>query len=299
MMRTYPLQASRMFNTPLLVHPGKAEIICRAVGRRVLGAQFEIRAPQAGVLGEPIRDDTNYDWFTGEENSSLQSVRRVGNVAVLEIEGTLVAKGKWTGAYSGMTSYEGINAQVSDLRADAGVSAVVLEVDSFGGEVAGVFDCADQIAALAAEKPVIAILTDHACSAGFLLASAARSIIVPRTGMVGSIGVISMHVDMSRALDEAGLTVTILAAGKNKADGSPYAPLPDATAEKFRTEMEALRDLFAEAVGRYRGDRLPKAKALATEAETYVGQAAVDAGLADAVANPTEAFRAFVTEMAG
>ncbi|MCA0027345.1 MULTISPECIES: S49 family peptidase [unclassified Mesorhizobium] len=298
-MRTYPFQAARMFNTPLLVHPGKAEIICRAVGRRILGADIDVRAPQAGILGEPIREDINVDWFTGEENSSLESVRRVGNVAVLEIEGSLVAKGKWTGAYSGMTSYEGLNAQISDLRADDSVRGVVLEIDSFGGEVAGAFDCADQIAALSAEKPVIAILTDHACSAGYLVASPARSIIVPRTGMVGSIGVISMHVDMSRAFDEAGLTVTILAAGKFKADGSPYAPLPDATADKFRAEMEMLREIFAEAVGRYRGDRLPKAKALATEAETYVGQAAVDAGLADAVANPTEAFKAFVTEMAG
>lgn len=297
-MRTYPFQAARMFNTPLLVHPGKAEIICRAVGRRLLGAPITVRAPEAGVLGEPIREDTTYDFWSGEEASTLEPVRRVGNVAVLEIEGSLVAKGKWTGAYSGMTSYEGINAQVTDLRRDDSVRGVVMEVDSFGGEVAGAFDCADQIAALAVEKPVIAILTDHACSAGYLLASAARSIIVPRSGMVGSIGVISMHVDVSRALDEAGLTVTILTGGKNKGDGTPYAPLPKETADKFRAEMEMLREIFAETVGRYRGDRLGKEKALATEAETFTGQAAVDAGLADAVANPTEAFAAFVTAMA-
>jgi len=298
-MRTYPMHAARMFNTPLMVHPGKAEIICRAVGRRILGGPVTVRIPEAGVLGEPIRDEIGFDWESGEDRPLLEPVRRVGNVAVLEVEGTLVAKGKWTGAWSGMTSYEGLNAQISDLRADDGIRGVVLEVDSFGGEVAGAFDCADQIAALAAEKPVIAILTDHACSAGYLLASAARSIVMPRSGMVGSIGVISMHVDASRALDEAGLTVTILTGGKNKADGTPYAPLPKETAEKFRAEMEALREIFAETVGRYRGDRLGKEKALATEAETYTGQAAVDAGLADAVANPTEAFAAFVSAMAG
>lgn len=298
-MRTYPMQAARMFNTPLLVHPGKAEIICRAVGRRILGGPVTVRIPEAGVLGEPIREEVGFDWESGEDRPLLEPVRRIGNVAVLEVEGTLVAKGKWTGAWSGMTSYEGLNAQITDLRADDGVRGVVLEVDSFGGEVAGAFDCADQIAALAAEKPVIAILTDHACSAGYLLASAARSIVIPRSGMAGSIGVISMHVDMSRALDEAGLTVTILTGGKNKADGTPYAPLPKETAEKFRAEMEALRSIFAETVGRYRGDRLDTEKALATEAETYTGQAAVDAGLADAVANPTEAFAAFVSAMAG
>lgn len=292
-MRSYPLHAARMFNTPLLAHPGKAEIICRAVGSRILGAPVAVNLPNAGLLGEPLREAEDWD---GE--SELKPVRRVGNVAVLEIEGTLVAKGKWTGAWSGMTSYEGLNAQISDLRADATASAVVLEVDSFGGEVAGAFDCADQIAALAAEKPVVAILTDHACSAGYLLASAARSIVMPRTGMAGSIGVISMHVDVSRALDEAGLTVTILTGGKNKADGNPYKPLPKETARKFMAEMEMLREVFAESVGRYRGARLDKAAALATEAETFTGQAALDAGLVDAVANPTEAFAAFVAEMA-
>lgn len=292
-MRSYPLQASRLFNTPLAIHPAKAEVIARSVGPRLLGVPVVLGAARAGVLGEPLRDATDWD---GEPE--MKPTRRVGDVAVLEIEGSLVAKGKWTGAYSGMTSYEGINAQISDLRADASVRAVVLEVDSFGGEVAGAFDCAAQIAALSAEKPVIAILTDHACSAGYLLASAARSIVMPRTGMAGSIGIISMHVDMSRQLDEAGLTVTILTGGKNKADGSPYGPLPKSVADKFRAEMEVLRAEFCAAVGRHRGARFDAAAALATEAETYTGQAALDAGLVDAVANPTEAFQAFLDDMA-
>ena len=298
MTRTYPFHAARMFNTPLLVHRGKAEIICRAVGDRILGRPVSIHAPEMGVLGEPIRDAVAVDWFTGEEKPVFEAARRVGNVAVLEIEGTLVAKGRWTGAYSGMTSYEGLHAQISEIRADKAVKGVVLEVDSFGGEVSGAFDCADQIAALASEKPVIAILTDHACSAGYLMAAPARSIVMPRNGMAGSIGVISMHVDVSRAIDSTGVTVTILAAGKNKADGTPYAPLPEETADKFRAEMEILRDLFAEAVGRYRGDRFSKAKALATEAESHTGQAAGDAGRADAAANPTEAVAACVKAMA-
>jgi signal peptide peptidase SppA len=298
-MRNYPLQAARLFSTddtltPLMVHPGKARIIAQAVGPRLLGRPLSIDLPSAGVLGDPLLSST--DW-AGEP--VFEAARREAGVAVLEIEGSLVAKGRWTGAWSGMTSYEGIGAQVQELREADDVRGVVVEIDSFGGEVSGVFDCADRIAALAAEKPVIAILTDHACSAGYLLASAASSIVAPRSAMVGSIGIITMHVDVSRAMDEAGLTVTVLAAGRNKADGSPYAPLPEATAKKFRAEMEALRGLFAETVGRYRGERFTKAMALATEAETFTGQAALDAGLIDAVANPTEAFAAFVAAMAG
>ncbi len=313
-MRTYPFHAARLFNAPLMLDTAKAEIIAGALGERILGRPVRIVSPGgnvpaaasqprprilAGILGEPIRGATEIDWFTGEEKPVFEAARRIGNVGVLEIEGTLVAKGRWTGAYSGMTSYEGIGAQATELREAEDVKAVVVEVDTFGGEVAGAFDCADQIARLAATKPTIAILTDHACSAGYLLASPATAIVAPRTGLVGSIGVVTMHVDVSRAMDEAGLTVTVLAAGRHKADGTPYAPLPEETARKFRAEMETLRDIFAETVGRYRGSRLTKQMALATEAETYTGQAALDAGLIDAVANPTEAFAAFVAEMAG
>ena len=307
-MRSYPFHAARLFNTPLMVDPGKAEIIAGALGARILGRSIRIVSPKtadrggpvAGVLGEPIRGASDVDWWTGEEKPVFEPARRHGNIAVLEIEGTLVAKGRWTGAYSGMTSYEGIGAQVTELREADDVKGVVVEVDSFGGEVAGAFDCADQIARLAAEKPVLAILTDHACSAGYLLASAARAIVAPRNCVAGSIGVVTMHVDVSRALDEAGLTVTILAGGRHKADGTPYAPLPEETAKKVRAEMETLRGIFAETVGRYRGARLTKEAALATEADTYTnGKAALAAGLIDAVANPSEAFAAFVTEMAG
>jgi len=313
-MRTYPFHAARLFNAPLMIDASKAEILVGALGERILGCPVRIvsteseivaaasqRRPRvlAGVLGEPVRGATETDFWSGEEKPVFEPARRVGNVGVLEIEGTLVSKGRWTGAYSGMTSYEGIGAQVTELREAEDVRAVVLEIDSFGGEVAGAFDCADQIAALAAEKPVIAILTDHACSAAYLMAAPAGAIIAPRTGLVGSIGIVSMHVDVSRAVDAAGLTITILAAGRHKADGTPYAPLPEETAKKLRAEMEALREIFAATVARYRGERLTKQMALATEADTFIGEAALAAGLIDAVANPSEAFAAFVNEMAG
>ncbi|MGA8990672.1 MAG: hypothetical protein WB500_09890 [Rhodoplanes sp.] len=91
-------------------------------------------------------------------------------------------KGAYVGAYSGRTSYEGLQAQVLRAMRNPAIKGVVFEVDSFAGDLAGAFETADLIARLSTEKPTLAILTDHALSAGYLLASAARQIIIQNTG---------------------------------------------------------------------------------------------------------------------
>jgi signal peptide peptidase SppA len=299
---TLPHLAARIFSTPgnvtpLMIHPGKAAAILAGVGHRLLGSRAVMDVPPLrhsarsgmGLLGDPLERNVPDE----------QALFRVGAVALIPIEGTLIHKGKWVGMDSGETSYEGIHRRVSAARRDPTVRAVVFEVDSCGGEVSGAFDCAEAIHELSAEKPTIAILTDVAYSAGYLLASAAREIVVPATGGAGSIGVVSLHADFSKHLDEEGIKVTIIAAGRHKAEGNPYQALPDDVAEKWQADVEACRVLFADAVGRYRGKRLTAAAAMATEADCFTGAAAVAAGLVDAVGRPTEAFTAFCAEIEG
>ena len=170
---------------------------------------------------------------------------------------------------------------------------IALEIDSFGGEVAGVFDLADAIRAARAAKPVWAFVAEHAFSAGYALASQADRIIVPRTGAVGSIGVVVMHTDLSGQLSDAGVTVTLIHSGAHKVDGNPYAPLPDPVRARIQTEIDSIRTLFAQTVAASRGRRLTAEAALATEAECYRGAEAVAAGLADEVSDPALAFAAF------
>lgn len=293
----YPEIAGRIFHTPLMVHPGKAAAIVHALGPRLLGASnivTNVEAVQAGgsmgLLGDPlerrIRDDEAFD--------------QVGPVAIIPIEGTLVHKGRWVGASSGQTSYEGIRRQVQAAMNEPSVQGVVLEVDSYGGEVAGAFDAAESIYELAQVKPVIAILTDFAYSAGYLMASAASQIIVPETGGAGSIGVVVMHTDYSQALEKHGIDVTILAAGAKKAEANQFEPLPEHVAKELLEELETNRELFARTVARYRGKaRLTFDAAMKTEAGVFQGQKAVAAGIADDVGRPTTAFKMFVDEIAG
>lgn len=289
-MTNYPEIASRMFNTPLMLHPAKGDIIARAFGPRVLGmpdTNIQVAGGEAmGVVGNPMGE-----WLDEGEP------RERNGIAIIEMEGSLVNKGKWIGKSSGSTSYEGIISQALAVMDDPSIRGVVFEVDSFGGEVTGAFDCAEVLFELSQKKPTIAILTDHACSAGYLQASAARQIVIPATGICGSIGVISMHVDMSAWLAKEGLNVTILKAGARKADFNPYEPIPKEVLEKELAELEELRVEFASTVARYRDGRLSLQSALATEAGVYRGQKAVEAGLADAVARPSQVLVAFEAEL--
>ncbi len=222
----------------------------------------------------------------------------VDGIAVIEISGVLIYRGGWIGQSSGQTSYEGIAAQIDAAASDSSVRGLALEIDSFGGEVAGVFDLADRIRAIRASKPVWAFVAEHAFSAGYALASQADRILLPRTGAVGSIGVVVMHADLSGELDQDGVRVTLIHSGRHKVDGNPYQPLPDAVRDDIQREIDVLRFLFTETVAAGRAERLSQEAALATEATTYRGVDAVAAGLADEVIDLQRGFAAFRQRLA-
>ncbi len=297
--------AQRAFNTPLMVDPAKALAFLSGLGPRITGQEIsfqalEVEATDQTAASLPARASLfGNDLAQRHQRNGTQPFAVVDGIAVIEIAGTLVHRGAWIGQSSGLTSYEGIAAQLRAALADPGVRGIALDIDSFGGEVAGAFDLADRIRATRAQKPVHAFVAEHALSAGYVLASQADRIILPRTGAVGSIGVVALHTDMSGALDQKGIAVTLIHAGSHKIDANPYQPLPEAIHDQMQRELEVVRFLFAETVAAGRGDRLPHAAALATEAAVFRGAEAIAAGLADDLADPVTAFHAFAAAPRG
>ncbi|SEO15433.1 Peptidase family S49 [Paracoccus alcaliphilus] len=297
--------AQRVFNTPLMVDPAKALAFLAGLGPRITGSEIsvaglEIAAEDQVEATLPARASLfGEDLAQRQARNGSQPFAVVNGIAVIEIAGTLVHRGAWIGQSSGLTSYEGIAAQLSAALADLAIRGIALDIDSFGGEVAGAFDLADRIRTARSVKPVHAFVADHALSAGYALASQADRIILPRTGAVGSIGVVAMHSDMSGALDQKGIAVTLIHAGARKLDANPYQPLPESVRARIAGELEDLRQLFAETVAEGRGQRLDTQRALGTEAAVFRGEAAVFAGLADEVADPVTAFRAFAAASRG
>lgn len=295
--------AQRVFNTPLMYDPRKAEAFLHGLGSRIAGDTVVITNPAgavdhiAGSDGRPLAGKLGGRLERAYTRHNVLPFAMVDNVAIIEVEGTLVHKGGWIGNNSGETSYQGLQAQIAMARKAPQVKGVVFEYDSYGGEVSGAFETAAALSQLSREKPTISILTDFAYSAGYLLASQSRQIVLPRFGGAGSIGVIMIHADYSQALDQEGVRLTIIRSGEKKAEGNPYEPLSSEIAEKWQRQADVMRAEFAGAVEQGRSKRITKAKALATEAGVYDAGEAVTMGLADAIGDPLEAFDAFVSEV--
>lgn len=296
----YPMIAQRVFNTPLLVDPVKGHAFLTGFGGRL--TEGRLRLPVSEGEGERLarasRVQERASILGGELTDSYRARgRRMFSVrdgiAIVEVTGTLVHRGDWLGESSGATSYEGLAQQIEAAAADPAVRGIALEIDSYGGEVAGVFDLADAIRTARAKKPVWAFVAEAALSAGYALASQAERIILPRTGEVGSIGVLIVHADYSQRLSDEGVAITMIHAGAHKVDANPYEPLPEAVREALQAETEALRMLFAETVAAGRKGRLDAAGAVATQARVLRGARAVEAGLADAVSDLRAAFQSF------
>jgi len=289
----FPHLAQRLFNRPVAIHPDKAEVIVAALADRLgvahlFNAAHGLRpAAEVIVAAGPGMLESGSTPRPGYHN--------MGGVAVIEVEGTLVQKTGCLTPYSGMTGYDGIRANLNLALDDPAVRAIALDIDSPGGEVAGCFDLADFVAECAREKPIWAILDEMACSAAYALASACTRITIPRTGIAGSIGVIAMHADFSRALDKQGVTVTVIKHGARKADGNPYQPLEGDPLARIQADIDTLGTMFAETVARNR--RTSPAAILAMEAGTCLGAEAVTAGLADAVMPPDAALRALLATL--
>ena len=263
--------AERAMNRPLLVTPDKAQVILA-----VLAGRIGVGAPSASRFeGDPYQRD---------ESGAPVKVKPYAvkdGVAIITITGSLVARGAWIGANSGLTSYEGIQHQVKTATADGAVRAVILDLHSPGGEATGAFETAALVRELAARKKTVAVVNGLAASAAYAIASGAGEIVTTETGVCGSIGVLYIHADLSQKLEKDGVKPTLIIAGARKADGNPFAPLPDAVKADFQREVDAVQTVFVTAVAAGRGARLTADQARATEARTFMGEDAVKAGLAD------------------
>ncbi len=286
-MINYPHLATRLFNVPIAITPAKAEIVMAALADR-----FGITR-----LFRPTGEAIALNCFDLDDDDAARdrAYDVVAGVAIIPVTGTLVQKLGTLRPYSGMTGYDGVRANLSMALEDEAVRAIVLDIDSPGGEVAGCFDLVDAIYKARGDKPIWAILTESAYSAAYAIASAAERIIVPRTGGTGSVGVICMHVDFSKALSASGIAVTLIHYGDRKADGSEFQPLAKAALDRFQADVDAMGELFVTTVARNR--RISAAKVRGTQATTFLGAEGVEIGFADAVMAPDEAFRSLLAEL--
>jgi capsid assembly protease len=209
-------------------------------------------------------------------------------VAVIPIHGILLGKMSWGSSYA--TGYNYIRDLYHTAVADPEVQVIVYDVNSPGGHGAG---CGELAAELAARgKPSLAVVDARAYSAAYWLASAADHIAVTPSGGAGSIGVVAMHVDYSKALEQEGIAVTFIIAGAEKVDGNAFEPLAKRARTTIQRDVDHLYGLFVGAVASNRD--LDEDDVRATEARAYLPDEAQELGLIDSVATPAAALAQFL-----
>lgn len=208
-------------------------------------------------------------------------------VAVLPISGTLLHKYGYVKPYSGSTGYDGIIARLNDAVSDPSIKAIMLDIDSPGGEAAGCFDCAEAILNLREIKPIYALCYDTMCSAAMAIGSACTERWITQSGRAGSVGVVVAHASYQDQLKESGIDITLIHSGKHKVDGNPYEKLSAEVLATIQSNLDQSRDAFAELVAK--GIGMEKQAVLDTEAKVFTGQQAIDVGFADRLVNGQEA----------
>lgn len=212
-------------------------------------------------------------------------------VAFIPVRGVLL--NRFSGAYSSVTGYQAIREMFQAAEAAPDVRGIVYDHNSPGGDAQGCFELAADIRE--GKKPSCAIVDANSYSASYALASGADRIYVTPSGGVGSVGVYTMHVDMSKMLAEMGLDVKLIFSGDHKVDGNPFEPLPDPVRDDIQARIDERRQEFAAQVAA--GRSMTSEAVLATEARTYGAADAVAIGFADAVMAPQEALADFVSRL--
>jgi signal peptide peptidase SppA len=279
-MKHLPHLATRVFDTPLLIAPQKLEVILGVLAPH-LG--LEVPVPVAAVAMQPA-------------SRKPYEVTPDG-IAIIPIEGTLVHKSYGMDAVSGMRSYVEIQQEVEDAATDPAVKGILLDVDSPGGEVAGVFELTDTIYAARSAKPIVAVANSNALSGAYLLASGAQRVYAGQSSGLGSIGVIVSHLDVTGSDEKLGFKYTIMHAGARKADFNPHVPLSDGARATIEAELNRTYGMLVKAVARNRG--LPEASVRETEAARYFGEDAINVRLADRMGTRQDALAELRQAVAG
>lgn len=264
MKQSYVLQA--FVKTPWAILPEKLMMLEEIVIRHVSGEKLDAEEIQARIHGATRPKD-----------------RQVQSVAILPLFGIIFPRANLMTDMSGATSAERFGAQFSQLVNDPEINAIVLDVDSPGGQVDGIEELSTRIFDARGQKPIVAVANHTMASAAYWIATAADEVVVSPSGQVGSIGVFAVHRDISRGLEQDGIKVSLISEGKYKVEGNPYEPLAEEARAAIHVRVSDYYDAFVDAVARNRGVESSDVRNGFGEGRMVGARQAVELGMADQV----------------
>lgn len=260
-MPNYSRIASLVQNSVWFIEPRRGQQIADA-----FIARLEAGAARPGQFLSEAEAETNRNRARVRRVPMPPQGRgaRVKDVAVIPLIGAIMPRGD---AMSDMSGGGGVSltrfqSEFQQVATDETVGAIVLEIDSPGGQVDLVPETAALIRSFRKEgRPIVAMANTMAASAAYWLAAAADEIVVTPSGMVGSIGVFQLHQNMEGAAQAMGIVPTYIFEGPRKVEGNPFAPMDDAARAAFQAEVRSAYEHFTADVATYRGASLKTVRA--------------------------------------
>jgi len=153
--------------------------------------------------------------------------QRAGAIAVIPVQGIITAKPTMWEPYGFTMSVQSLVSATRAAVNDPEVKSVVWDMNTPGGSTSGVAEGHADLMALRGKKPITAQVNYMSASAGYWLASAADEIASAPSAVTGSVGAYMMHMDVSKAMTDAGMQATFIHAGRDKVLGNEFEPLSD------------------------------------------------------------------------
>ncbi len=214
-----------------------------------------------------------------------------GSVAILPMHGELVQRGSIWDMMFGATSMQRLSAQYARAVNDERIGAIVFDVDSPGGTVQGTPEAAAIIAEGSKIKPTYAVATGLCCSAAYWLSSQVGpgKLFASPSSDVGSIGVLTMHEDITEALADMGVKITMIGEPEYKTEGWPYLPLSEEAKAHYQERVQSLYGEFVAAIAAARNVKASVIKADYGKGRTMNAADAAKVGMIDGVKTLSQA----------
>jgi len=206
------------------------------------------------------------------------------HVGVISVSGVISASGEQTLFGANVGGARAIMKQLRDAAEDDSIRAVVIRINSPGGSAAASQEIYEEVARLAATKPVVVSMADVAASGGYYIAAPADRIVASGSSVTGSIGVRMEYLELSELMEKYGVEAGNLTTGRYKDTGSLYRPMRPDEKALIQELLDDMYDQFVTAVAEGREMDEAEVRKLA-DGRIFTGEQALELGLIDEVGN--------------
>lgn len=272
MSSLYSHVRSAVAAVPWLIVPQVLDVVVEVLARRAAGVRLS---------DEDIADRIASE---GRQAGPRKGTSRAGAVAVIPVYGILAHRAEFfADTSSSGTSVHSVQRAFREAMADPEVASILLDIDSPGGQAAGIPELAAEIRASRGQKPIAALANTLMASAAYYLGSQADELIASPSSLTGSVGVVMAHVDETAANEKEGLKVTLVSAGAHKVETYPESVLSDDARAHMQGLVDDMYGQFISDVAKGRGVSVAKVKADFGQGRVLTAREAVKAGMVDRV----------------